>query len=1332
VSASKQGVRVEGKSKITKNELSDGVINPSASTANISLIARLAHEIPKPKDWQAFQRGCVLLFRAELGDPNTQEYGRGGQDQGGIDVLGCRGGDPEHYVGVQCRLIAKPLKEAKILSDCRAALELKAGLREIIFATSAPDDTGATNAAIAVERTLRAEGYDLKVVVYGWGALQTLIALHEAAYNAFFPSAVATSAAQPAITPYGSPDDLATQIAAQVVEQLRQTGLTASPPQATGAESAQEDPALHAKIDTFRDLFKDQQEPLLAERGLLGLLEKENLEGKPWARFRIETNLGSIALDLGREAEGASRFETANALRPNNPNGIANLALARTIQGRFDEAMDVARQALATQPRAEHAVGYLLQAAARSDWQGDPATLIPPDLVGSPHAALGLAEFLRRRDAPDWAERSLEFARKHPDVPELKRIRAIAVLSLAVEKGAMLAGGHGPVSADNIDRAATDMKAVAEHCLDIGFADQHDLICYLNNAAVLLRLAGRQDECEALVRRGLPKAPDSPQLRRLLALAQAAQGRLEDGLTTLAGQSDPENRLLAAEMTAAKDASKALEEVLAIDPEILDQHLAQLRWRLAGELALKLRNKDRLIEAVKELRALDQNDVTAELLQARWDRKAGMDEEVIRDHLRTVFARVQPDADMVTRYLLAEDLRDFHLAEEAASLLEGHIDLQRKSPAAFLYLQCLASARRDAAFRKALSEAAPAIRDDPDILWTAAAYAWNIGDLASAETSINSLLAQEPDNASARLLKIEILVREDRSAELLAELDKPVERLQFPRLKDRFRIASMLGHFGYTERAAALAYQLFLEHRDKSQAWMTLSAIVLEEGRGEENALRAWDTPTVALHAAVDLRFDDGEELFVVIEPDANLRRLDNGSWEPEHSLVQLLMGLKAGDKFTDPSGREGTIVQLRHKYVARLHFVMQNHEVRFPEIMGFRSVAIDAEQPGGLDDLIQELKARHDWFKEEQEKYRNGPWPIGVLAHRLGLDTIDIAAGLASQDQPLKVALGNEAERETAAAMIRENERKGCVLDLLAFWTAWRLGALEAIVATCGSIFLPQSVLDRLRVRREKIQFSVKDGIRSARYDNGKVAAIEITPEVVQAWLDDVDRAIAWVEANVTVCPLVAGDQLPSALRDHLRTGRTDLFDSVVLAMQHKVLLITDDLPTREFGRALGFGASAWLHQVFGMAAEQKRIDFDTFIRWSANLVDAGHSYIGVNGQALTRAVRLDAENGEAPGYLFKSLNKVIGGRNAEPRSHVVAVLGCLRDLWMDSTTMSFRQATTGLLLRGLMQERQADYALMLRAVLHYARDLPELTSYIRGWVRGHFLPADALVPAG
>jgi hypothetical protein len=239
--------------------------------------------------------------------------------------------------------------------------------------------------------------------------------------------------------------------------------------------------------------------------------------------------------------------------------------------------------------------------------------------------------------------------------------------------------------------------------------------------------------------------------------------------------------------------------------------------------------------------------------------------------------------------------------------------------------------------------------------------------------SLAKILESDPQNTQARLLKIEVLLRQNRTSELLAELDKPIEQLPISRLRDRFRIASLLGHFGYMERAAAFAYRLFLANRDKSQAWMTLSCLVLEVGRGEERRTSSWDSSIIAPNTAIDLEYDDGEKLFIVIEPDPELRRLDNESWEPDHPLVRCLTGLKSSQRFTDPSGRQGRVVQVRHKLVARLHYVLEHHQARFPEIQGFRRIAFDATKPDGLDDMIAELKARHDWFEDEQEQYQNG-----------------------------------------------------------------------------------------------------------------------------------------------------------------------------------------------------------------------------------------------------------------------------------------------------------------------------------------------------------------------
>jgi hypothetical protein len=479
----------------------------------------------------------------------------------------------------------------------------------------------------------------------------------------------------------------------------------------------------------------------------------------------------------------------------------------------------------------------------------------------------------------------------------------------------------------------------------------------------------------------------------------------------------------------------------------------------------------------------------------------------------------------------------------------------------------------------------------------------------------------------------------------------------------------------------------------------------------------------VADNVAVDFRYDDGEKVFLVVEPEATLRALDGESLEPDHPLVRTLMGLAKGERFIGPDGRQGAINELRHKYVARLHHIIQRYESRFPEIFGIRMVSGDVEQTGGLDEVIADLKMRREWIDREQEQYQKGPWPLEVLAYRVGLDTIEVADGLAMQGVPLKVAIGNEPEREAAACAIRDNAHKGCVLDLLAFWTGWRLQALDVIASICGPIHLPQSLIDRLRARRQMIDLSMKDGLRSVSYEAGKLALTEVAPEKVKEWRDDVDAAIAWAEGNATIRPSMAREALPPALREHLRAGPSGIFDSLVIAEQARILLVTDDLPTREIGRSVVSVESAWTHKVFELALDEKRIDIDTFIRWTAHVISYGHNYIGVTGQALARALLLDAETGQAPGYLFNSLSKVIGGRNADPASHIRACLNCLRDLWLDDGALEYRSRATGLLLEQLIRERYDDHVLMLRAVLHSVRDRPQLLRYILSWMQGHFI---------
>jgi hypothetical protein len=144
-------------------------------------------------------------------------------------------------------------------------------------------------------------------------------------------------------------------------------------------------------------------------------------------------------------------------------------------------------------------------------------------------------------------------------------------------------------------------------------------------------------------------------------------------------------------------------------------------------------------------------------------------------------------------------------------------------------------------------------------------------------------------------------------------------------------------------------------------------------------------------------------------------------------------------------------------------------------------------------------------------------------------------------------------------------------------------------------------------------------------------------------------------------------------------------------------------------------------------VASNRRKIDFDTYVRWTAHLIDAGHNYVCVSGKALIHAAEIDAQAGECPGYFFRQTTNTIGGAAAEPASHIRVVLEFLRRVWSGPSRVGYREKTTGLLLEKLIRERTADYRKILRTVAWVAADNMAMTLYISDWMRGHFIDLEA-----
>lgn len=147
----------------------------------------------KPKDWQAFERGCRTLFECIWGDPNAQLNGRGGQRQNGVDIFGNREGGKGALEGMQCKgrhdgKIDGAISATELRAEVEKAKHFKPPLAGFIPATTAPNDAKIQEVARKISEEHKAKGL-FEVSVWGWDDLRTRISEYARAIREFHPDA---------------------------------------------------------------------------------------------------------------------------------------------------------------------------------------------------------------------------------------------------------------------------------------------------------------------------------------------------------------------------------------------------------------------------------------------------------------------------------------------------------------------------------------------------------------------------------------------------------------------------------------------------------------------------------------------------------------------------------------------------------------------------------------------------------------------------------------------------------------------------------------------------------------------------------------------------------------------------------------------------------------------------------------------------------------------------------------------------------------------------------------------------------------------------------------
>jgi len=138
------------------------------------------YDIAPIKSWEKFQQMVCELFREIWQDPHAQEYGRGGQKQDGIDIVGIRKGQ-NTYEAVQATK-ESPLTKTKIKKNYEDSQSLGFNLDCFIVATSSKRDAKIQEYAA----TLSQDGL-YRCVVWFWEDIVEKLADYAELRNKYFP-----------------------------------------------------------------------------------------------------------------------------------------------------------------------------------------------------------------------------------------------------------------------------------------------------------------------------------------------------------------------------------------------------------------------------------------------------------------------------------------------------------------------------------------------------------------------------------------------------------------------------------------------------------------------------------------------------------------------------------------------------------------------------------------------------------------------------------------------------------------------------------------------------------------------------------------------------------------------------------------------------------------------------------------------------------------------------------------------------------------------------------------------------------------------------------------
>ncbi len=1287
-------------------------------------------KIPVPLEGKDFERKCVPLFAGLLGDPNAKMVGTSGQSQKGLDILAKRDRDPRKPVGVQCKLRTKgdKLAETEIRAEVAAALAVTPALAEYYLVTTAPDDTVYDLLAVKLCQEQADLGRLIDIQIWGWDTLQQWIHADPKALNAFDPGHSASTDELLRVTAETA------ETATAIQDQGRNTAVMVREMHAIvtagdTSRGAAVEAHLDAEIDRYRDLINGGQ-PRTALKLLQILQASLSPQATPKIRARVSANLGWAKLQLGEDLDGARLLLEAYAINPDDPKTIANRMFGMVMTGDAAGALTFGKAALVKDPTNAGVAAMLFQAAVKADEAFEPLDVIPAALLEDKDVRLHRLNHARfKRSSEEWRRLARETYQALPDSDTAEQCAAEALLEEAFEARAFeLYPVPQREPGSSLLEAVRLLERQWGRVRRYESAGQPVYISLAVNLANGLRALDDRTRARSVIEEVVQVAPDHRDARLTAAYVALEDGRPQDALDHLTAIEDLGHKAVLLLLAWAR--LERWSEIVAFATPERRTEIPPVEWITFDALLFRARTHNAPLEEIEQL---------GEALLAQWPTSIGarvVVSDAIRQHnperaaeiAREAVALLNAETTFADRMMFSDLAGELGEFEAVITALDGHVDVTKPSNRLLRLTLAYANAPlrpKTRAFFESLGEDVVVLPRFARLIGVAEA---GRGDLPAAERHLRVAVEGDAGDTRAHLVLESVLHRQDRDKDATAFVLGIDETGLAGDPLDLMRWAHALSRAGAVDRGLALGYRTAREHR-ANRAVVTAYPGLL------------YGADIAAMTAAVQANSGDCRNIWFYLEGQdcadvsgvietGGTDALDR--YAPDHPLALAIKGKVDGETISLPQkvgpDRVYKLRETKPKYVWLAHDIQTSHAARFPEATDLVEVSM---KDGDISPILDLIKADAERGQLIERTYAENPVPVAMIAASTRRNVIELSDQFRSVGIDLRTCMGSPDECDAAINAARTARGQGAVIDLLTVWTLHRLEMLELAKAYFGRLLLPRSAVDTLMDLRSKSVSHTHSPFMTLTYVDGQAYRQEHKPEDAVKNVEAITKALDQIQACCEVMPTDGANELIGDSENFTREDVAEVLDPIMLARQHGMVLLSEDLHQRQW--ALGFGApsATWLQPVIALATDAGMATRAQYACAVARLAFLRHSVVWLEAQTLIEILRLDDLPAEA---LFDAALTQLFFDGADLPSHFKVGILFLAKVADRGLKVDHARAlrAMGKMLTRMIKGRE-DWRPMLREVERLLcnegqRSIAGETAwgYVRAWAVGHFLDID------